>query len=97
MLLLLPLAWAGPPDSPLDDMVDKLRRDSMEHVLWGAPGEMPRERRDAANRLEDDLEPWLQARLRVNYAEGRTAAVGTKEDGFKWYVREWGRVAVGDL
>lgn len=97
MLLLLPLAWAGPPDSPLDDMVDKLRRDSMEHVLWGAPGEVPQERREAAERLREDLEPWLQARLRVNYAEGRTAAVGANADGFQWYVREWGRIAVGDL
>lgn len=98
LLQLLPLAWAGPADSPLDELVDKLRRDASEHVLWGAPGDSMQERREAAQRLsEEGLHPWLETRLRVNYANGRSTALGADGDGFEWYVREWGRMAVGNL
>ena len=96
MLHLLPLAWAGPVDSPLDELVDKLRRDAFEHVLWGVPGDSMQQRRHAAADLGEGLHPWLQNRLLVNYTEGRSAAFG-QGSGFEWHVREWSRVAVGNL
>ena len=80
----------------MDAMVDKLRRDAEEHVLWGTPGDESRPRTVFVAQ-QTELPAALRIRLQSSYPSYRRAQIGSERGAFQWNVREWGGLAGGTL